>query len=71
MMGDFFVRNKIVKDVIAQQCLVALAAYIRYQRIVEKQHSEKDLVIGIVGAGMMGRIFIGFLSDRTLLGRYL
>jgi len=64
MMGDFFVRNKIVRDAIAQQALVAIGTYAQFF----EHDKESPIKIGILGAGLMGRIFIGFLNNRSLFG---
>lgn len=34
-----------------------------------KKQQHQDLVVGIVGSGIIGRVFIEFLSGKTLYGK--
>ena len=68
LLADLAWKTKLTRDCIVKQALFLVNGYVKARVItgVEKGDSVK---VGVIGAGMMGKVFMGLLNGRKIEGK--
>jgi hypothetical protein len=75
LMGNFFIKNKLVRDTLVYQCLLYLGYALKVMKsdqfrvmCPDSSVAHGRLRVGIIGAGVMGKTLFELLHRRTLMG---